>query len=94
MSDNSNPPPVAKYRYTLTITGNSHDEVMSELVSMTRGAYLLDSKYYESDEFTVYGGRSTRKLEHANPGQTPERYKEELDAWSDRRKTSSNRGEA
>lgn len=86
MSDNDNPPPVAKYRYTLTVTGNTHDEIEREIVVMTRGGYLLDSQYYERDEFTVYGGTSTRRLEHTNPDQTPEGYRRELDEWSARRK--------
>lgn len=75
------PPPVAKYRYTLTITGNTHEEIEQELLVSTRGGYLLDSDYYERDEFTVYGGAKTSKLEHANPEMTPERYKAELDEW-------------
>lgn len=81
-------PPVAKYRLTLTITGNSHDEIESELLSMTRGGYLLDSDYYKRDEFTVYGGRTTAKLEHANPDMTPEQYDEALDAWWQNRKAA------
>jgi hypothetical protein len=33
-------------------------------------------------KLTVTGGRSTRKFEHTNPGQTPERYEQELRDWS------------
>lgn len=85
MTDSTDPP-VAKYRYTLTVTGNSHEEIENEIVVMTRGGYLLDSHYYERDEFTVYGGTSTRVLEHVNPDQTPESYSKELDEWFDRRR--------
>ena len=81
-------PPVAKYRLTLTIDGNSHDEIERELLSMTRGGYLLDSDYHERDEFTVYGGRRTARLVHTNPEQTPERYDAELDAWWQARKAA------
>lgn len=79
-------PPVAKYRYTLVIDGNSHEEIEHELLVATRGGYLLDSQYYARDEFTVYGGRKTSTLEHRNPEMTPERYPAELEAWSTRRK--------
>lgn len=81
-------PPKAKYTYTLTVTGNSHDEIERELLVMTRGGYLLDSQYHERDEFTVYGGTSTRRLEHTNPGQTAEGYRRELDEWSEARKAA------
>ena len=74
-------PPIAKYQYTLTITGNSHDEIERELLVMTRGGYLLDSEYYSRDAFKVYSGTSTRTLEHASPDMTPEKYKAQLDAW-------------
>lgn len=86
-------PPTAKYKLTLTITGNSHDEIERELLAMTRGTYLLDSGYLERDEFHVTGGRSTRVLEHTNPEMTPERYEQELDAWWQARKTRRRIGE-
>ena len=34
-------PPVPRYRFTLTVTGNTLDEIESELVSQTRGGFLL-----------------------------------------------------
>lgn len=74
-------PPMAKYELTLVIHGNSHDEIERELLSMTRGGYLLDSDYYKRDEFRVTGGRRTAILRHTNPEQTPEQYEAELDAW-------------
>ena len=81
-------PPVAKYRLTVEITGNSHDEIERELGYLTRGGYLRDSDYGTRDEFTVCGGAVTAKLEHRNPEMTPERYSEELDAWWQRRKAA------
>lgn len=80
MSD-SPPPPVTKYRLTLTIDGNSHDEIERELLSMTRGGYLLDTDGYKRDMFKVVGGRRTAVLAHTNPDMTPDRYAAELDAW-------------
>lgn len=80
MSD-EHTPPVAKYRLTLTIDGNSHEEIVAELLGMTRGGYLLDSDYYKRDEFRVIGGRRTATLDHTNPEQTPEGYLRELDEW-------------
>lgn len=81
MSSDENPPPKAKYRYTLEITGNSHEDIERELVIATRGGYLIDSDYYKRDEFKVYGGTKTSTLEHVNPTQTAENYAAELDAW-------------
>lgn len=82
----STEPPVAKYRLTLTIDGNSHDEIQDELLSMMRGGYLLDSDYERRDAFHVIGARRTSVLECRNPDMTPERYEAELDAWWDARK--------
>lgn len=82
----STEPPVAKYRLTLTVTGNSHDEIEGELLGMTRGGYLLDSDYYKRDEFRVVGGRRTSILEHTNPEMTVERYAAELCAWWEARR--------
>jgi hypothetical protein len=82
----SDAPPVAKYRLTVVIDGNSHDEVERELLSLTRGGYLLHSDYYKRDNFEVYGGREHSILEHRNPEMTPERYERELHEWADRRK--------
>ena len=57
-------PPVPRYRFTLTVTGNTLDEIESELVSQTRGGFLLDSDYYKRDEWEVWGGVSTGRMEH------------------------------
>lgn len=79
-------PPIAKYRYTLVVAGNSHDEIVDEILMQTRGGYLLDSDHYKRDEFKVYGGNKTTTLEHANPEMTTERYKADLDTWWQNRK--------
>jgi hypothetical protein len=81
-------PPVAKYRYTLTLTGNSHDEIEHELLVMTRGGYLLDSDHYERDAFSVVGGRKTSVLVCTNPDQTPEAYDAALSEWWEARKAA------
>ena len=74
-------PPRAKYRLTVTITGNTLEEVEEELGYQVRGGFLLDSDYYKRDEWTVYGGTSTRVMECVDPDMTPERYQSELDEW-------------
>lgn len=79
-------PPTAKYTYTLTVHGNSHDEIEAEILTQTRGGYLLDSDRYQRDAFEVWGARSVRTQEHANPEMTPERYEAELAAWWSARK--------
>jgi hypothetical protein len=79
-------PPVTKYRYTLVIHGNSHDEIVREMVVQTHGGYMLDSGYETRDEFESWGGRTRSKLEHTNPEQTAETYDAELEAWSETRR--------
>ena len=88
MTDQTDPP-IARYRLTLTITGNTLDEVETELLVQTRGGLLLDSDYYKRDAWTVHGGRVTSRMEHANPEMTPERYKAELDEWWRARKAAN-----
>jgi hypothetical protein len=78
------PPPVPKYKLTVTVYGNSHGEVEHELLMLTRGGYRLDSDHGQRDAFSVHGGRSSRVLEHTNPDQTPEAYKAALRAWGTR----------
>ena len=87
-AENGTPAPVPKYRLTLVIEGNSHDEVEGELLSMTRGGYLLDTDYYKRDSCHVVDGRRTVTLEHQNPDMTPERYDAELSEWFDGRRKS------
>lgn len=79
-------PPVAKYRYTLTIRANSHDEILDELLLAVNGGYLLDSEYYSRDEFDVTDGRTKSVLEHRNPEMTSEKYLDDLNDWRNERK--------
>ncbi|HEY9250566.1 MAG TPA: hypothetical protein VIO38_15610 [Rariglobus sp.] len=79
-------PPTARYQFTLTVTGNTLDEVMDEILSQTNGGFLLDSDGYKRDSWHVIGGRSTRVMEHVDPDMTPERYDAELGAWFTDRK--------
>lgn len=88
------PPPVAKFKFTLTITGNTLTEIEDELVAQTRGGFLLDSDCYLRHEWEVVGGRRTSCMEHTNPDMTPERYDAELRAWFDARKAHKRRQEA
>ena len=81
-------PPVAKYKLTLTIEGNSHEEIMCELLVQTRGGYLMNSEYETRDEWHVFGGRYESVMQHTNPDQTPEKYRAELDAWWQERKAA------
>ena len=81
-------PPVARYKLTLTITGNTLDEIEDELLIQTRGGFLLDSDSYRRDEWQVVGGRVTSRMEHVNPEMTPERYEAELDKWFAARKAA------
>lgn len=80
------PPPVPKYELTLTITGNSLDEVLNELEVQADSGLLLDSDYMRRDEWHVIGGRSERVMRHTNPDMTPERYDRELAEWFNSRK--------
>lgn len=83
-----NEPPVAKYKYTLTITGNSHAEIQHELLVHARGGYLIATDYETRDECRCFGGTYDSRLEHTNPDQTPEKYRAELDAWWQERKAA------
>lgn len=80
-------PPVPRYRLTLTITGNTLDEIERELVVQTRGGFLLDSGHMTRDFWEIVTGRYISVMEHVNPEMTPERYDAELDAWWAGRKT-------
>lgn len=79
-------PPVAKYKLTLTVYGNSHQEVQEELLSQVQGGYLIISEDEQRDRWRVCGDRYMSVMEHTNPDQTPERYEAELDAWFQTRK--------
>lgn len=77
-------PPVARYRLELVITGNTMDELVNELHVQTNDF-----------DFETFGGRTTRDqfggrhqliVTETNAEMTPERYTEELLAWSDARR--------
>lgn len=85
-------PPVAKYRYTLTITGNSHEEIADRLhgveVNHWQDVTSFSAANEPRDEFDITDGTATRRLEHTNPEMTPERYHDELMAWGSRERTA------
>jgi len=86
-----NEPPVARYRLTLTIRGNTLDEIEDELRTQIHGGFLLDSDYGKRDSWDSTGGRLRSVMEHRNPQMTPERYAEELNAWCNERREETNR---
>ena len=79
-------PPIARYRLTLTIKGNTLDEIEDALIVQTRGGFLLDSDYGKRDSWNSTDGTTTSVMEHLNPDMTPERYSAELHAWWTARK--------
>ncbi|MDO5535223.1 MAG: hypothetical protein Q4F65_11295 [Propionibacteriaceae bacterium] len=84
MSDKQ--PPTPRYKLTLTIIGNTLDEVERELTVQTRGGFLIDSDYYARDEWHSISGRVTSRMEHTNPTMTPEQYDADMRAWFERRR--------
>lgn len=74
-------PPVPRYRLTLTITGNTLDEIERELVVQTRGGFLLDSvlaELFALSDTDTYGYTPTpweveRVAEPDEEAPTPER---------------------
>ena len=46
-------PPVAKYKLTLTVYGNSHQEVQEELLSQVQGGYLIISEDEQRDRWRL-----------------------------------------
>ena len=83
-------PPVTKYELTVKIRGNTHDEIEDELLTLVHGGYLLDSDYGKRDAWNSTGGRCTSVMVHTNPEQTPEKYRDELDAWWNEHKAEEN----
>ena len=79
-------PPIARYRLTLTIKGNTLDEIEDRLATQVNGGFLLDSDYGKRDSWNSTDGTTTSVMEHLNPDMTPERYSAELDAWWTARK--------
>jgi len=74
-------PPIARYRLTLTIKGNTLDEIEDRLATQVNGGFLLDSDYGKRDSWNYTDGTTTSVMEHHNPDMTPERYAAELHAW-------------
>jgi len=74
-------PPVARYRLTLSIVGNTLNEIEDELLAQTRGGFLVASGFGNRDSWHSAAGRVQSVMEHRNPDMTPERYAAELDAW-------------
>ena len=74
-------PPIARYRLTLTIKGNTLDEIEDRLATQVNGGFLLDSDYDKRVPWSSTDGTTTSVMEHHNPDMTPERYAAELDAW-------------
>ena len=56
--------------------------------------YLLDSDYGKRDAWNSTGGRCTSVMVHTNPEQTPEKYRDELDAWWNEHKAARRKMEA
>ena len=79
-------PPVARYRLTLTIRGNTLDEIEDALITQTQGGFMLDSDYGKRHWWDSTDGTTTSVMEHRNPYMTPERYAVEMDAWWKARK--------
>lgn len=81
-------PPVARYRLTLTIDGNSFDEIDNELRVLAGGSTYRDSLFFglERHEWSIYEPRVKKRMEHRNPDMTPEKYDDELTAWADSRR--------
>lgn len=80
------PPPVAKYRYTLQITGNSLDEVEDEL---QRLAKQFGYETAHRDELAIQSGTYTQTLVVVDREQTPEKYEAALEEWMMKRKEVS-----
>lgn len=81
-------PPVSRYKLELTITGNTLDEIQDELQIMVNGGFHLDSGGGRRHEWECWGGTTTRRMRHTNPGMTPERYRAELREWFDARRAA------
>ncbi|WP_286697486.1 hypothetical protein [Dermacoccus sp. UBA1591] len=86
-------PPIPRYRLTLTIDGNTFDEIDDELRSLANASTYMDSLFTGQvrHEWAIYSPRVKRHMEHRNPDMTPEKYDYELKAWADRRRKEKNR---
>ena len=86
-------PPVARYRLTLTIDGNSFDEIDDVLRVLANGSTHEDSLFTGQvrHEWDIYSPRVRRHMEHRNPDMTPEKYDDELIAWAESKRKERNR---
>lgn len=85
-------PPIPRYRLTLTIEGNSFDEIDDELSLLANGSTDEDSLFtgFRRHEWDIYGPRVHRHMEHRNPDMTPEKYDDELIAWAESKRKERN----
>ena len=86
-------PPVARSRLTLTIDGNSFDEIDNELRVLANSSTYMDSLFTGQvrHEWTIYSPRVIRHMEHRNPDMTPEKYDDELIAWAESKRKERTR---
>lgn len=79
-----NQPPVTKYVATIRLRANTHEELRELVQSLDRNWWHHHVDYGQRDQVDSTDGRTSVALRHTNPEQTPERYLEELHAWSAR----------
>lgn len=76
--------PIPKYMLAVLIHGNTREEVNREVDQL--GLDLL-TEWADRDHIDSNGGTVTVWLDRTNATQTPERYAEQLRAWSTGRKS-------
>ena len=81
-------PPNPRYRLTLTIEGNTLDEVEDEVSAYALSGFLVDSEGGRRDAWDVTRPRCKSLMTVADPDMTPGRYAAELDAWFTERKAT------
>lgn len=79
--DNVSKPPTPKYKLTVVIQANSHDEIEDELLHFLNGGYVDFTEGYSRDTFRMIGGKLDCQLEHVNPQMTPDKYEVDLREW-------------
>ena len=81
-------PPNPRYRLTLTIEGNTLDEVEDAVSAYARSGFLVDSDGGRRDAWDVTRPTCESLMTVVDPDMTPERYFAELDAWFTERKAT------
>ena len=81
-------PPNPRYRLTLTIEGNTLDEVEDAVNAYARCGFLVDSEGGRRDAWDVARPPCDSLMAVVDPDMTPERYFAELDAWFKERKAT------